>query len=157
MDTLKPLIISIIRTVIMPLVAGGVLQLLLLSTADPSPEVRAAAASLIAMIWYLVARLLESRNRYWGLMLLVAVEPNYETYDPSGDLVLSVQRTVVPLLVGWAITALARFGFDLDEGTITLALQAGITSVYYGAIRVIEQYRPKAGALIGGSFNAPIY
>ena len=159
MDLLKPLVISIIRTVIMPLVAGGLLSLIVLAgVTDPSAEVRAAVASLLAVAWYLAARFLESKNRYWGLLLLVAVEP---TYDPNtesnilttieSNIVMSVQRTVVPLAVGWLITLLARQGFSLDSQTLTVALQAGITSVYYGAIRLIEESKPQAGVLIGGA------
>lgn len=158
MDTVKPLVISIIRTVLMPLLAGGALSLLVFAGVDnPSAEAQAAVASLLAVGWYLAARLLETRNRYWGLMLGVATTPDYGLATKSEDLVRSVQRTVVPLVVGWAVTALAKAGLSLDTETVTLALQAGITSVYYGAIRIIEQYRPKAGVLIGGSFNSPVY
>lgn len=157
MEALKELIISLIRTVIMPLVAGGIGQLLILSGVDdPSGQVRAAVATLIAVGWYLLARWLETKNRYWGLLLLVATTPRYDDPYIADELLASVRRTVIPLLVGWSLTLLAKWGFDLDEQTLTVAIQAGITSVYYAIIRVIERSKPAAGVLIGGK-SAPYY
>jgi hypothetical protein len=157
MDALKQMLISVIRTVIMPLAAGGLLQLvILLGVTDPSTELRAALASALALVWYLLARFLEAKNALWGVLLLIAVQPEYgpETADAT---ITSVKRTVVPLLVGYIITVLARAGFELDEGTITVVLQAGITSAYYGILRYIEQLKPAAGVLIGGKVTPPIY
>jgi hypothetical protein len=157
-EALKPVLISVIRTVIMPLAAGGLLQLLFLAgVADPSIEVQAALASIIAITWYLLARYLETLNPLWGLMLLVAVQPNYD--DGTSDrLILGVKRTVVPLLVGWAVTALAAAGFDLPQDTLIVGLQALITTAYYGVIRIIEERQgpTKASALIGGK-ALPLY
>jgi len=152
----KPILISIVRTVIMPLVAGGLLQLIILAGVnDPSLELQTALASLLAMAWYLLARFLETKNRNWGFMLGLAVTPDYG--PDSDDMVLtSVKRTVVPLLVGWVLTVLAEAGFDLDAEAATLALQALITSGYYGIIRFIESSKPQAGVLIGGEAS-PLY
>lgn len=152
MESLRPLIISIVRTVIMPLVAGALLSLVvLISVENPSAELQAATASLLAICWYLLARWLETKNSYWGVMLLVAVQPSYEDEEGTEqELLTSLLRTVVPLIVGWAITALAKLGFDLDESTAALALQGVITTAYYALIRIIEQSKPVAGVLIGG-------
>jgi hypothetical protein len=157
MDALKQLLISVIRTVIMPLAAGGLLQLvILLGVDDPATELRAALASALALVWYLLARFLEAKNAIWGVLLLIAVQPEYgpETDDA---IITSVKRTVIPLIVGYAVTVLARAGFELDAGTLSIALQAGITSAYYGILRYIEQLKPAAGILIGGKVTPPIY
>lgn len=162
METLKPVLISIVRTVIMPLLAGGLLQLLFLAGVnDPSIELQAALASVLAVVWYLLARALETVNPLFGLMLLVAVQPDYDD-DTESRLIEGVKRTVVPLVVGWAVTALAAAGFDFPDDTLIVAAQAGITTVYYGLIRLIEERNAatakdtKVSLLIGGGVS-PTY
>jgi hypothetical protein len=149
-DSLGPLAISTIRTVVMPTVAGFVLQLLVLVGADdPSPEARASLTALLAAAWYILARFLESKNRYWGALLLVAVQPSYDS-ETEGQVVLAVQRTVVPLAVGWLVTQAAVRGLDIDASTLALSLQALVTTGYYGLLRRIESSKPGAGVLLGG-------
>lgn len=156
MEALKPILISIVRTVIMPLVAGGVFSAIALAgVTDPSADLVAAVTALIAMMWYLLARYLETWNPMWGLMLIVAVQPNYDD-ETESNILASVTRTVVPLLAGFVVTVIARAGFDMPDDTIIYGLQAGITTLYYGAIRLIEQRKPAAGVLIGGRAQ-PVY
>jgi hypothetical protein len=155
-ESVKAILISVIRTTVMPLVAGSVLSLVALAGVDdPSIEVRAAVASVLAMAWYILARFLETKNPYWGVMLLVAVQPHYDT-DTETQIVSSVQRTVVPILVGWIAAVLVRYGINLDDASLALALQGAITTVYYGVLRKIEATQPRAGVLLGGQ-AAPTY
>jgi hypothetical protein len=108
------------------------------------------------VLWYALARYLETKNRYWGLMLGVTVPPHYEGEDTKGAFLTSLKRTVVPLLVGWAVAVLARAGYDTHDESLSLTLQYLATSVYYGAVCLIEQREPKAGLLIGGT-EQPTY
>lgn len=121
---------------------------------DPSIELFAVLATVSAVLWYAAARYLETKNRYWGLLLGVAVPPHYE--DTKNELVTSLKRTVVPLVIGWSVAVLSRLGYDTNDESLSLALQALFTSVYYGAILVIEKREPKAGLLIGGT-QQPTY
>ena len=123
---------------------------------DPSIELFAVLATISAVLWYAAARYLETKNRYWGLMLGVAVPPHYEDERFHSAFVTSLNRTVVPLVIGWAIAVLSRLGYDTNDESLSLALQALFTSVYYGAILVIEKREPKAGLLIGGT-QQPTY
>jgi len=135
-----------------PLITGSALSLLVTSGGtDPSPEVQASLATVFAVLWYFIARLLEMENRYWGILLAVAVEPHYDDKEePEAVLGMSLRRTVIPLVAGWAITYLVKVGADIDHGVAGLWLQGLITTLYYGAIRFIEMSKPKAGILIGG-------
>jgi len=108
------------------------------------------------VLWYALARYLETKNRYWGLMLGVTVPPHYEGEDTQGALATSLKRTVVPLLIGWAVAVLARAGYDTHDESLSLALQALITVAVYGAVRTIEERKPSAGLLIGGT-QQPTY
>lgn len=156
MEALKPILISIVRTVIMPLVIGGVFSLIAFAGVDnPDANVVAAVTAVVAMVWYLLARYLEAWNPKWGVLLLIAVQPEYGP-DTDSQILTGVKRTVVPLLAGFIVTLLARAGFNLPDDTIVVGLQTLITTLYYGAIRLIEQRRPKAGILIGGQ-SSPIY
>jgi hypothetical protein len=155
-EALKPILISIIRTVIMPLVAGGVFSLIAFAGVDnPSGDLVAAVTALVAMAWYLLARFLETVNPMWGVLLLIAVQPEYD-FNTESDIIASVKRTVVPLLAGFIVTVIARAGFSIPDDTVVVGLQAGITTLYYGAIRLIEQRKPSAGILIGGK-SSPLY
>lgn len=156
MESLKPILISIVRTVIMPLVIGGVFSLIAFSGVDsPSADLVAAVTALVAMLWYLLARYLEAWNPQWGVLLLIAVQPEYGP-DTDSQVLTAVKRTVVPLLAGFIVTVIARAGFSIPDDTIIVGLQAGITTLYYGALRLIEQRRPKASILLGGKAS-PTY
>jgi hypothetical protein len=65
----------------------------------------------------------------------------------------SLVRTVVPLIVGAVISFFVTRGVPLDpefESTLTIALTAAFTGVYYIAVRLFEVYvSPKFGWLLG--------
>ena len=128
----------------------------MLGITDPDPALFVTLATISAVLWYALARYLETKNRYWGFMLGVAVPPHYEGEDTQGALVTSFKRTVVPLLVGWAVAVLAWAGYDTHDESLSLTLQAIVTSVYYGAVCLIEERKPRAGLLIGGT-QQPTY
>lgn len=155
-DSIQVLVISIIRTVIAPTVAGWALSLVVLMGVDsPSVELRSAVTAVLAMAWYLTAKLLETRNPLWGAMLLYAVQPDYGA-ETEHQILTAVQRTAVPLLVGWVVTQAALLGLELETSVAVLALQGVITSAYYGVLRYIEQSKPKAGVLLG-KVAEPVY
>jgi hypothetical protein len=65
----------------------------------------------------------------------------------------SAVRTVVPLIVGAVISFFVTRGIALDaefESTLTIALTAAFTGVYYIGVRLFEVYvSPKFGWLLG--------
>ena len=159
---------SVVRTVIAPTLFGFILQALaLLGVNDPSAEVRAAVTAVLAMAWYIAAKLLSTVNPRFGVMLIIATQPQYVEGDADGerrlqdDLGLAVRRTVFPILVGWAVPAIIRLGITIDTATATLLLQSGFTTVYYGLLRWVENRTIKpsgeatapstaAGVMLGG-------
>lgn len=73
------------------------------------------------------------------------------------DHVVSIIRTVVPVLVGSALSWLAQQGIaGLDSATITTAVTALTISLYYAAVRAAERRWARAGWLLG-SPKAPTY
>lgn len=71
------------------------------------------------------------------------------------DLAKSHVRTVVPFLVGLAISLGLRAGVDLHGYTAELTVGAGW--LWYGAARLLEHYvSPKFGWLLGVA-TAPAY
>lgn len=68
------------------------------------------------------------------------------------DIVTSLIRTIVPMVVGWLASTLAVHGINVDPDT-ALNLGALLTAVfgalYYTAIRLWEKYKPAAGVLLG--------
>ncbi|MFW6690166.1 hypothetical protein [Streptomyces sp. MAR4 CNX-425] len=74
------------------------------------------------------------------------------------NLYISVLRTVVPLLVGWVVTAVGAFGVDADSTAVTAGVGALVTAVYYAVFRALEEWAAKqewkplrlvAGVLLG--------
>lgn len=69
-----------------------------------------------------------------------------------GDLVTSIIRTVVPMIVGSLVSFLATKGINLDEqsaaalGTFLAAL---FSAIYYVIARVLEEKFPQLGILLG--------
>lgn len=65
----------------------------------------------------------------------------------------SLVRTVVPLIVGAVLSFFVTRGIALDpefESSLTVALTAAFTGVYYLAVRLFEVYvSPKFGWLLG--------
>ena len=67
--------------------------------------------------------------------------------DPN--LLVSLRRTLVPVVVGFLISQAARAGFDIPADELTGVLEALVTGGYYAIIRVAEQYAPALGILLG--------
>jgi hypothetical protein len=74
------------------------------------------------------------------------------------NLYISVLRTLVPLFVGWVVTAAGAFGVDADSTTVTAGVTALVTAVYYAVFRALEEWATKqewkplrlvAGVLLG--------
>ena len=70
------------------------------------------------------------------------------------DLVPSLIRTYVPILVGQVAAWLALKGVQLDEQTVlaaATALGGIISALYYLAVRLLEQKFPQLGILLGST------
>lgn len=65
------------------------------------------------------------------------------------DFLVSLWRTLIPLIVGAVGGQLARLGFDIDDTQLTTWLSVGFTTVYYAAFRALEQKRPGWGWFLG--------
>lgn len=66
------------------------------------------------------------------------------------DLVLSIRRTIVPLIVGFILAQGARWGFDIPPSDLTGVIESLVTGVYYTLVRLAETYWPQLGVLLGG-------
>ena len=67
------------------------------------------------------------------------------------DLLLSLRRTLVPVIVGFLLSQAARVGFDIPADELTGVIEALVTGSYYAVVRIAEQYFPAVGVLIGAS------
>ena len=70
------------------------------------------------------------------------------------DLIPSLIRTYVPILVGQVAAWLALKGVQLDDATIvasTAALGGLLSAVYYLVVRLLEQKFPQLGILLGST------
>ena len=66
------------------------------------------------------------------------------------DVLVSLWRTAVPVIVGWVAALLARIYIDVDELALSQALVALFALVYYGVFRVLEvKVSPAFGWLLG--------
>lgn len=76
------------------------------------------------------------------------------------DLFDSIVRSIVPFLVGGAVTWVASLGLEVDpqfEGALTTALTLLFGSIYYIIVRALEVYvAPKFGWLLGLA-KSPVY
>lgn len=64
----------------------------------------------------------------------------------------SIVRTLVPVAVGQLVAYLATIGVNVPEDVmagLTVVLGFVVTTLYYLAIRFLEQKFPKIGALLG--------
>ena len=83
------------------------------------------------------------------------VEP--QPQQPPAQILPSLIRTVVPMVVGWVIAQLAVHGFNLPPGTVEQVVTWLITAAYYGLIRLLEtRFKPIWGWLLGLP-KAPTY
>lgn len=75
----------------------------------------------------------------------------------------SVMRTVVPLVVGWVITALTSLGVDFGSERTTAVVTVIISAAYYTLFRLLENAAPTGGklekffGLLLGFVRPPIY
>jgi hypothetical protein len=62
----------------------------------------------------------------------------------------SVVRTLVPVVVGSVLAALASVGLDLPEGLVTEVVATVIITLYYAGVRLLEEnVSPVWGWLLG--------
>lgn len=75
----------------------------------------------------------------------------------------SIMRTVVPLAVGWVVTALATIGVDFGSEKTTAAVTVVFAGAYYTLFRVLERVAPTGGpaekvaGFLLGFVRPPIY
>lgn len=75
----------------------------------------------------------------------------------------SVMRTMVPLLAGWVVTALASLGVDFGSENAAAAVTVVASGAYYTLFRLLENAAPvggkaeKAFGLLLGFVRPPVY
>ncbi|QJD53978.1 membrane protein [Streptomyces phage Galactica] len=75
----------------------------------------------------------------------------------------SVMRTVVPLVVGWVVTALTSLGVDFGSERTTAVVTVVISAAYYTVFRLLENAAPTGGkaekffGLLLGFVRPPVY
>ena len=75
------------------------------------------------------------------------------------DFILSLIRTVVPIIVGSVVGWLGARGIDVEPeavGALTAGIGALAGAIYYAAARWLEQRWPILGHLLGPA-QAPVY
>lgn len=72
------------------------------------------------------------------------------------DLVLSLRRTLVPIIVGFLLAQAMRAGFDIPADQLTGVVEALVTGAYYSIVRFVEMKYPGAGVMLG-AMKAPTY
>ena len=77
--------------------------------------------------------------------------------DTRYTMLLSVWRTFVPYLVGYAAAVTARWGFDLNEDAVESFLVLSFGTVYYAIGRFLEQHVGKRWGWLLGYAKAPLY
>ncbi|WP_369042180.1 hypothetical protein [Streptomyces sp. Midd1] len=66
------------------------------------------------------------------------------------DVLVSLWRTAVPVIVGWVAALLARIYIDVDEQALSQSLVAIFAVVYFGVFRVLEaKVSPAFGWFLG--------
>ena len=61
----------------------------------------------------------------------------------------SLVRTIVPIIIGALVSALALAGLEVDPGALEPGVYAIVSAAYYALIRVLEERWPKVGKLLG--------
>lgn len=73
-------------------------------------------------------------------------------------MLVSIARTVVPMVAGLILALAARIGLDLDQAEVTAAVATVLSAAYYTGLRGLEEWagrtqRPRlrrvAGVLLG--------
>jgi hypothetical protein len=65
------------------------------------------------------------------------------------DMLKSVIRTIVPVIVGLILSAAVKAGLDIDEQTLTQIVDAAVIGGYYALIRFGESRYPAVGWFLG--------
>lgn len=79
--------------------------------------------------------------------------------DPKAkleDLILSLRRTLVPIVVGFLLAQATRAGFDIPADQLTGVIEALMTGIYYTVVRFVELKFPQAGIMLG-AMKTPTY
>jgi hypothetical protein len=79
-----------------------------------------------------------------------------EEKPTMGDLLRSIVRTFVPVVVGLILSALAQAGIDVDEGALTTVIDSVFIGGYYALVRVLESQSEAFGWFLGLP-SAPSY
>lgn len=78
--------------------------------------------------------------------------PNQSTVERGigmSDLIVSVIRTQIPVLVGLIVIAATKVGADIDSAALAVMIDALAIGLYYTVVRALEQRWSKAGVLLG--------
>ncbi|WP_062214572.1 hypothetical protein [Streptomyces sp. NBRC 109706] len=59
-------------------------------------------------------------------------------------MLVSIARTVVPMVAGLVLTLAARVGLDLDEAEVTAAVGTALSAAYYTGLRGVEEWAGRA-------------
>lgn len=65
------------------------------------------------------------------------------------NFVVSLIRTVTPIIVGWLISLAASAGLDLEADALSGAVSSLLAAAYYVAARALERYDARLGWLLG--------
>ena len=74
----------------------------------------------------------------------------------KNDFLLSVRRTIVPIVAAFVVLQAARVGIALPGDAVSDVIFAVIASTYYTSARAIETRFPQASVLLG-SLLQPTY
>lgn len=72
----------------------------------------------------------------------------------NSDLLVSIRRTVVPIIVGSLLSTF--LGGHVDPQALQSVIGGAISAVYYTVIRLLELKLPELGVLLGAR-KQPIY
>lgn len=73
-----------------------------------------------------------------------------EALSPVKALLLSLVRTVVPVIVGLLIAGAAKIGVDVDSDQLSALIDSVVVGAYYTLGRLLEQHvSPHFGWLLG--------
>lgn len=64
------------------------------------------------------------------------------------DYIISVIRTLSPLVAGYVLTYAARAGLELDSNTTVMLVFALLSGLYYVTVRALEAKFPVFGILL---------
>ena len=65
------------------------------------------------------------------------------------DAIVSLIRTIVPVIVGLALAGLLKLGIDVDETALATVVDGVIIGAYYALARWLESKWPNLGWLLG--------